>query len=777
MDVDDFNQLADFVFDQSTPESGDDEMQDTRPEKEGDTSTSGTHDVAPNGRIIRRRARKACVACHKRKVRCDVMSRGNTCTNCRLDGITCVIRAGKRVRLKPLEPVDDVPVYHPAEISGTNPPLEDMSTTISPFASVGDKGRAPNNSFASGINPFSNYASNSNLHPDMIYSYFDFLEAETLSHIAPEDFKFLEYKGCFHLPARPILDDLVREYFLHVHPVLPIIDEKAFWEMYFPREGGGKRNGHRKIPLFVFRAMLFVSCGFISDHTVRHMGFQSNIEARTCFYRRAKLLHDFDTTSDSIALCQGTLLLTYYSSEREAMSNTSWLRLCIQFANAANISMYYQDCTLSAEEKLLRKRLWWCIVIRDRILPLGVRRCIQITRENFDFSQSRLCEKDLEPEFRSSCVYDAETKRELAQVFLVQLDLAVELTDALSDLYPATGFRSFDKLDYNDVMSMPKKIEQCQVDLDSWHARFVEWVVPGEWSNKHKSVILYSGLTSIYFQSAKAALYQLESFMLQGDDTKVHDVRMKHLGSALHMSVSSISETIRAFIQLDIAKYLPVSAVAYLALPIILNSIDLQTLSVANTRAEGKRRQLRLLNEAMDLCKDRYTGAAVVKNVITKSIETARSEKNIIESNSSHSTSLTRTSPALQDWLDVFISSPVSFLRISFGIDMSIAVGRYPTTEDLPRRLALHYQLVPGKSIPQSLMPAVENAVTDADPVDEAAVLEPTRNSYLDYFDFGQSQTDSRADSNPWNGKHVDRILEEVLGGGERFWAPDAGAT
>ena len=59
-------------------------------------------------------------------------------------------------------------------------------------------------------------------------------------------------------------------------------------------------------------------------------------------------------------------------------------------------------------------------------------------------------------------------------------------------------------------------------------------------------------------------------------------------------------------------------SVAYLALPIILNSIDLQTLSMANTRAEGKRSQLRLLNEAMDLCKDRYTGAAVVKNVITK---------------------------------------------------------------------------------------------------------------------------------------------------------------
>ncbi|KAK0111564.1 hypothetical protein ONS95_001915 [Cadophora gregata] len=703
------------------------------------------------------------------------MSRGNTCTNCRLDGITCVIRAGKRVRLKPLEPVDGAPGFPPIEISGTNrPPLDDMSTNISPFAAVADKARAPNTPFSSGINPFSNYASNSNLHPDMIYSYFDFLEAETLSHIAPEDFKFLEYKGCFHLPARPILDDLVREYFLHVHPVLPIIDEKAFWEMYFPREGNGKRAMHQKIPLFVFRAMLFVSCGFISDQTVRQLGFQTNVEARTCFYRRAKLLHDFDTTSDLIALSQGALLLTYYSSEREAMSNTSWLRLSIQFANAANVSMYYQDCTLSAEEKLIRKRLWWCIILRDRILPLGVRRCIQITRDNFDFTQSRLSEEDLEPEFRSSCVYDAETKRELAQVFLVQLDLAVELTDTLSHVYPANGFRSFDKLDYNDVMSMPRKMEICQDRLDEWHARFVEWVVPGDWSKKHKSVILYSGLTSIYFQSAKAALYQLESFMLQGDDTRNHDVRMKHLGSALHMSVSSISETVRAFIQLDIAKYLPVSAVAYLALPIILNSIDLQTLSTANTRAEGKRRQLRLLNEAMDLCKDRYTGATVVKNVVTRSIEAARSEKNVIEGNSK---SLTRTSSALQDWLDVFISSPVSFLRISFGIDMSLAVGRYPTTEDLPRRLSLHGQLLPSKSIPQSLMPAPENVATDESSVEEATLLEPTRNSYLDYFDLGQSQTESRPSTSPWSGKHVDRILEEVLGGGERFWASDTGST
>jgi hypothetical protein len=37
-------------------------------------------------------------------------------------------------------------------------------------------------------------------------------------------------------------------------------------------------------------------------------------------YRRAKLLYDFDTTSDPIAVAQGALILTYYSSDREPVS-------------------------------------------------------------------------------------------------------------------------------------------------------------------------------------------------------------------------------------------------------------------------------------------------------------------------------------------------------------------------------------------------------------------------------------------------------------------------
>ena len=140
------------------------------------------------------------------------------------------------------------------------------------------------------------------------------------------------------------------------------------------------------------------------------------------------------------------------------------------------------------------------MVLRDRILPLGVRRPIQITHNHFNFSQARLSAKDLEPEFGTSRVYDRETKRDLARIFLAQLELAVELTDAISYVYPVNGFRSFDQLDYNTMHLMPPKIERCKDNLDAWYTKFKELIVLRALSNKHKSISLYSGLASIYYQ-------------------------------------------------------------------------------------------------------------------------------------------------------------------------------------------------------------------------------------------------------------------------------------
>jgi hypothetical protein len=207
-------------------------------------------------------------------------------------------------------------------------------------------------------------------------------------------------------------------------------------------------------------------------------------------------------------------------------------------------------------------------------------------------------------------------------------------------------------------------------------------------------------------------------------------------------------------------------SVAYLALPIVLNSLDLQTLTPANARTEAKRRQLRLLNEAMDLCYERYTGSLSVKSVINRTIEAAHSEYDFAEAQVTQSTALLCPSSTVKNWFDVFVSKPTQYLRISFAIDISFSMGRYPDTEDyLPQRLSLQNRLIPPQSIPKTLILSVEDTPSNTDQFDEAARVDSARNIHLDYLDFSEPEAWGISEGNPWNGQTVERMLDEALRG------------
>lgn len=85
-----------------------------------------------------------------------------------------------------------------------------------------------------------------------------FLETDFLSSIPSEDFKYLQHTACLQIPQRNNCDELVRAYFLYVHPHLPLIDEGKFWDTY--RTSQSSEPSASRMSLFVFRAMLLVAC-------------------------------------------------------------------------------------------------------------------------------------------------------------------------------------------------------------------------------------------------------------------------------------------------------------------------------------------------------------------------------------------------------------------------------------------------------------------------------------------------------------------------------------
>jgi hypothetical protein len=92
------------------------------------------------------------------------------------------------------------------------------------------------------------------------YSHYLFLDAGSLQDLTLEDACFLEQVECLLVPVPSSLDELVKEYFLHVHPILPIINEGDFWEMYSGTTTSLPAEERKRMSLFVFQAMLFTSC-------------------------------------------------------------------------------------------------------------------------------------------------------------------------------------------------------------------------------------------------------------------------------------------------------------------------------------------------------------------------------------------------------------------------------------------------------------------------------------------------------------------------------------
>ena len=63
---------------------------------------------------------------------------------------------------------------------------------------------------------FGELSTSRGLDDHITFSYFDFLNLKSLSKVQPDDVRYLEFTGSLHIPMRPVLDEFVREYFLHV---------------------------------------------------------------------------------------------------------------------------------------------------------------------------------------------------------------------------------------------------------------------------------------------------------------------------------------------------------------------------------------------------------------------------------------------------------------------------------------------------------------------------------------------------------------------------------
>ncbi|KAL4978551.1 hypothetical protein BDW66DRAFT_158068 [Aspergillus desertorum] len=330
----------------------------------------------------------------------------------------------------------------------------------------------------------------------------------------------------------------LKHYFLYVHPFLPVIDEAVFWTKYRSLDS---RVG--KISTLLFPTILFAASPMQADPTAPP---RTGIE------------------KDRLVISQACLLLTWYSTDAERSTNSRWLRIAIRYAKKEQAHLYHELPQSRPGRKVSDlKRLWWCCMIRDRIISLGMRRPIQITPDEFDLQlQEGLSFQDLEEECLNSEVYTPETKISLCGVLASLCHFVAAVPDVIMLVYPTPQNMPFSLADRRAQLN---RLEGTKFTLLDWE---LNWVANPDESAR---IALCNRICSLIGQNAYLA-----------DETDLS--RIESCRADLASAICATAHNVKQLILNGVADKLPISAyassplsrLAYTLFPQILLSIHTQ---------------------------------------------------------------------------------------------------------------------------------------------------------------------------------------------------------
>ncbi|KAL4957088.1 hypothetical protein BDW69DRAFT_180972 [Aspergillus filifer] len=666
------------------------------------------------------------------------------------------------------------------------------------------------------------------LSPDMVsdvfYTHHTFLRLPAFSDLPREDYLYLNSKGCFRVPGGAVLDEFVRSYFMYVHLSSPVTDEATFWRIYYGRTLAHERED-ATISLFVFQAMLFASCPFVPPPMLHAAGFPDLRAARNMLYTRAKLLYDLNCEPSPLCIAQASFLLSHHIPSSDLHAGSLWLSISIQNLLVANAL----DPTADHAAANLQKRIWWSILLRDRILSLGLGRPPQLVIDadrkgtaggepiTTVLGDSCLGEEDLEEEFDASEVYDPETKKVVAKVLAAQCELALCLGNVLALVNPsspttASGFslvdRVMDNLDSRSTFGGRGSIKErspdyireqaakCRADLLRWSTNTKGALGSVVNSNMaHESISLQFGLAFFYYHAARLSLSNFEALSLQRNDgslpthtevigtgmigasenTEAHYERIR---DELEDACGCIADTIKRFLAQGVAQYLPIVALPLIAHPLLLSALDVK-LSSTKSQSATRKRRFRHYANLMQGFQCRYDGTDTIAGFIQRTLVLA--EDMLPPSQMGRVPGI--GSRRCNSWSELFCNRPAIYLRLSLALNLALKRRYFPQTMQPHRHLGDHADVtvIPdadaSTQIPADMpksRPARSPNMSCSSPRTECQVQQETRADFMMSYSFAKLQQKQQSGLQPFQPNNDLSIQAGIMASGDPALAVSA---
>lgn len=176
-----------------------------------------------------------------------------------------------------------------------------------------------------------------------------------------------------------------------------------------------------------------------------------------------------DTEADRFTHIQALLLMTSWYAPDE---KDGWHWLCIAISTACSIGLHRDPSRthLSPSQQRLCKRVWWCLVIRDRVIALGQRKPTSIKLEESDVPFLTL--EDYAP-FNSLSPLDTEDDLRTSAILhmeFAKLSLCVgKVLTTQYSVHPAVSSQQKRGLVPNITEQSLSRVKDCHVELEAWY--------------------------------------------------------------------------------------------------------------------------------------------------------------------------------------------------------------------------------------------------------------------------------------------------------------------
>ncbi|KAF7562021.1 hypothetical protein G7046_g2139 [Stylonectria norvegica] len=521
------------------------------------------------------------------------------------------------------------------------------------------------------------------------------------------DVDTLASKGCFDLPNQWALDQLFRHYFLHVHPLLPLVDEVQFAELHSSSSTVDLLMSGR-LSLLLLYGILYTSSSYVPKSLVEAIGFTSLHHASSTFYDRAQALYHSGFEKSSVIAAQSALLLAhcYLAKDPQVLLNESivWLRIAIKHAMDSGAHEYDKQ-TLTPSRKPIRlqntlKRLWWCCVIRDRVMALAGRKDIQITRSVFDFDNcTPLNAIDLAEEVQYSSVHSTSDKRSLVDILAKFCELCTILTDVLS-IFVCTSEAA--RYTLAQQAEHANRIRDSRYYLRQWydsmlhlqlHSRVMD--ASGSTDKSQASVMLYTNILLIYYHSGNLTLCHQEMAILGVQSpSSANNYNLLEGQQDVHPIQTANCQLVHCLKQVvksGMAHWLPLGAVACAIVPLALHIFDLKAMTITSTRfpierdaaiLQDRQSNFAQLIETMEKCRFRFVAVDWLLDCVRVSAE---SFHQLLRSEVSPWDCVGQQLP-IRGWVKTLQKQPQFYLTLVALMDFSVRIGELPGAADLLTR-------------------------------------------------------------------------------------------